>query len=451
MGDPVFDFLDSGGKTAPIEPAKPSATPSSPSNDPTYDFLNSGGKNLKQPLPTPSTEPLPGKTNNTQGPYDSGVPGALGHVITGIAGQIVGGWRGLAALATGATAEEAANASTETAHSLTYDPKAGSPASKVVDVLESPSDYNPLTWIAKGGKKAGELSQDYLGASPGTAAIIEGGINAAPAAFGLKSPIANAAKGALRLVKPAEVIPLARVEPTVRSMPAVADIQREPLPAQPSIRIADMVEPNPTRLATDIEPTVTLPEKTIDQTAEQWPPASATKGPLATIAPVAKSADAIDGTPKFLEGAPESGDPASNAARAKILQRVGLNEARSSAVTGDAKAGATDYQTSKLDNAAGNYMRSVLDGERSALQNHAEGIVRDTGGTVGTDSSALYGRGSTILAPLDSLKQWFDTQTSKLYKAADEKAGGQPVALPKTQEFIGGDQAEFLGTTEGDF
>lgn len=280
------------------------------------------------------------------------------HVVTSIGSQILGGWHGLATLASGGTLKDAAEAVTAAQERGTYQPQ-GEMAQKGAEALASP--YNPMNWVSLLGKKAGEVSQD-LGASPAVATGIETAVNAAPLLLLMKG------KEAAKSGASDEKVPLKLVKPETAASP----------------------EPN------------------LDLT------------------------------------------PAEQMARANTLKRIGMNEARESAITGNPKSAATDFQTSKVDNPAGNYVRSVLDNERQALVNHAEGIVEGTGGTVGTDSAALYSRGNTIIAPLDKLKQWFDNKTSELYKAADEKAQGVPMQTPKLHEFVSGDQAEFLGTTEGE-
>jgi hypothetical protein len=129
---------------------------------------------------------------------------------------------------------------------------------------------------------------------------------------------------------------------------------------------------------------------------------------------------------------------AAAAAREAILKRVGVPEARISALKGDAAAAANDYQESKLNNPNGLRMKQVIDNERSALSNHADSIVQDTGGTAGSaaDESTRVERGNNILAPLDALKDHFDTATRALYKEADARAGGQPTSLGSFQEIL---------------
>lgn len=399
MGDPVYDFLNSGGQTAPASPAASPAGKASA--DPVYEFLNSGGKSIPAPVETPKPQqyrtgrPVPSFTQ------DHAIDETVAHVVTAGGSAILGGWQALSRLASGGTLEDAANAAREQMETGTYQPE-GEAGRSMVENFESPK--NPLNWIPIGAKKAGELAQD-LGANAGTATAIETGINAIPAVVGLKG------KPVLRSVKAGDGAPPieARVEPTLSAgqsveKPIVKALAQEDI--QPPIPL-DIKQP--------------VPVKAVNQ--EQF----------------IKQADLAEEVPKFLDAAPESATAVDKASRAKTLQRIGLTEARESAISGDAKAGATDFQISKLDNAAGNHMRGVLDSERAALTNHAEGIVRDTGGTIGTDASALYGRGSAILAALDALKDFFDRGISALYKEADARAQGLPTKLDSFSQVLSDD------------
>jgi hypothetical protein len=130
---------------------------------------------------------------------------------------------------------------------------------------------------------------------------------------------------------------------------------------------------------------------------------------------------------------------AEQARRAQVLRDIGIQDARRSVITGDRKSGATDFQTSRLDSPAGRLLASKFDEERAALENHADSIVRESGGTIGTDQSALYGRGNTIIGPLDSLKQWFDDRAGALYRAADEQSQGVPTTLDRFRAVLADD------------
>jgi hypothetical protein len=169
----------------------------------------------------------------------------------------------------------------------------------------------------------------------------------------------------------------------------------------------------------------------------------------------APAANAANAAPTFAESAPsvppgQTLPLAEQARRKAVLRSVGLDQAREGAITGNAKESATDAQMAKVNSPSGNVMQAQLDNEKAALASHADDLVKATGGTQGLDQSTLFGRGNTIVAPLDALKEHFDAQTAALYQAADERAQGVPAPMSQTHAYIGGDQAEFLGTTEGE-
>lgn len=163
-------------------------------------------------------------------------------------------------------------------------------------------------------------------------------------------------------------------------------------------------------------------------------------------------------TPPKYEAAPPpaNGQPAASAElpadtqaqRAQTLSNIGLTQARESAISGDRKAAATDYQTSKLDNTPGQKAAAAFGQERGALDNYSDRLVSDTGGSAGLDENALHARGQTIMAPLEGLDDAYTTQVRQLYGAADSKGQGVPVALSRTANVIA-DKPEFVGTVEG--
>ena len=133
-------------------------------------------------------------------------------------------------------------------------------------------------------------------------------------------------------------------------------------------------------------------------------------------------------------------------ARAQILQRVGFDPnapIRMSALTGDGGAAATDAQQAKLDTPVGSAIKAQLANERDVLQNHAENIVKNTGGTLGTDQASMYSRGNVILDPLNALKGWYDSKISQLYGEADARAQGTPTQLNEFKDVL---NDESLGT-----
>jgi hypothetical protein len=161
---------------------------------------------------------------------------------------------------------------------------------------------------------------------------------------------------------------------------------------------------------------------------------------------VGPSTEALPAQPKPATAITSSDE---QAARQQTLQDIGLKEARESAVTGDTKATGTDFQTSKLDNAAGDRMSKVIDAERSALQGYAGQIADASGGSRGLDSPSLYQRGEAISKPVEELSDYFDAKTREAYRAADQAAGGVPIDMPATGDFLKNQRSQFLGTVEG--
>jgi len=160
-------------------------------------------------------------------------------------------------------------------------------------------------------------------------------------------------------------------------------------------------------------------------------------------------------TPPKFEAATPAGvaveapaDPAAEAQRAATLQQIGLQEARESAITGDKKAAAGDYQQSKLDNEGGKVLSDTFANERAALDNHADKLVAEAGGSTGLDETSLHNRGSTILQPLNDLSDHLDAKIKDLYSQADAKAQGLPLELSNTSKVLA-NRPEFIGTTEG--
>lgn len=132
------------------------------------------------------------------------------------------------------------------------------------------------------------------------------------------------------------------------------------------------------------------------------------------------------------KAAPQAEAPTSPAAldRARTLQKVGLDQVRTSALTNDGPSAMAEFQTSKDPTTQlGREANRIFTQERSALQDFGQKIVERTGGSPGTDGATLEARGNTILEPLDKLGEYYDKRIGELYDAAGERAQGQPVAL----------------------
>lgn len=128
--------------------------------------------------------------------------------------------------------------------------------------------------------------------------------------------------------------------------------------------------------------------------------------------------------------------------RTAVLKRVGLDDVRTSAVTGNVAEAAKDFQVSKYTGEpAGLAAKAQFDSERQALVSHGEKTVQATGGTLGLDQDALNIRGQTIAKPFDSLRSWFDNAKGELYKTAEERSNGLPAVDPTPIESVLGDRS----------
>lgn len=159
--------------------------------------------------------------------------------------------------------------------------------------------------------------------------------------------------------------------------------------------------------------------------------------PIGTAAPGAAPNAAGSAVAAFDSPPVEGGVPdAAQDARSAVLQRIGLENARPSAIAGDAKAAATDWQLSKLDEPLGVQAKAQFDAEKTALTTHAQSIVDDTGGTTGTDEDTLNDRGRTIAAPFDALRDWFTGQKKGLYDTALQRGQNSPIGEMTSTESL---------------
>jgi hypothetical protein len=134
--------------------------------------------------------------------------------------------------------------------------------------------------------------------------------------------------------------------------------------------------------------------------------------------------------------------------RVDTFKRIGLDEVRNSAITGDSRQAGTEFQTSKLkDNPAGDRLAGVVDAEQHAVETHADSLIDTAGGSRGLAQPDLTSRGRALTAPVNGLNQSIENATQAAYEAAKQKATG-PIQLPSVQALTGA-PAQFLGTVEG--
>lgn len=298
-------------------------------------------------------------------PVDQFVQGAFDRAITSTAGAIGGGLKGLWDIAMGNGQTAPADVQ-QVEQGAAYKPQTGAQAA---GAATASSNWNPLNWpgiaISKTGQFLGDTAE-RMGAPPS----ISTALDVAPAAAAmLYGPVRD----------------VATREPYT--------VEAENVGA-PATNGAAVPGANPQSISA----------------------ASVGQGALPQGAPEP------DGPP--IEG---GYSPEAQAERAAILQRVGITQARESAVEGNAKDAASDVLMSKYDQPAGRAAAAQFEAERNALASHAESIIGETGGTVGMDEDALANRGATIARPFDQLREYFDANTRRLYAEADQRAAGTPL------------------------
>lgn len=342
---------------------------------------------------------------------------------TALGSSIVAGWRGIAELAQGHSLKDAVDTIRGQQGSGTYEPS--TPASQgVVGALASP--YNPLNWPAEGGKIVGGKLADA--GYPGAGAAVESVATIAPLALARGPKRAPVTIEATPVGNAVEVTANVETPAIWRNEMARRQAANEPVAAPAETQPTGRAYQPPETVSTEAPAPINGPE--VPKFSQSAREVDNGLQPVDTAPPPNVGKLTLPAAQKAAEAAPEGALPASQQkARSDILRRVGLDEVRASAVQGDPKAAATDFQSSKLDNAGGNLMRSVIDREKAALVQHAENIVQETGGTFGIDEAAKMSRGNAIVAPLDSLKSYFDKAISNLYKEADQRAAGVPTKL----------------------
>jgi hypothetical protein len=135
-----------------------------------------------------------------------------------------------------------------------------------------------------------------------------------------------------------------------------------------------------------------------------------------------------------------------------VLKRVGIEDARESALNGDAGSAARDFQVTKFEEPAGIKAKAQFDAEKQALVNHGEGIIQKTGGSLGLDEASLNTRGQVVAAPFDALGDWFTKKTGELYATAEERSQGMPNVQPASLEALLNDRSfknQLTATNQG--
>jgi hypothetical protein len=390
MSDPTYDFLASGGTSSAAS-----------SGDPTLDFLSSGGASA----PVKAAEP------EGPAPWKEAAGKMFLHAATGMGANAIAGVRSVYDLATGVPLSEVDKRNQKFISEHTYEPKDA--ATRGLDLaIDDPR--SPLNWPAKAFDMLGDAINQVTDPRSWDRRA-EGSKFLGPNEQGV-GMITN---------RPPAALPTTGTGTTALG-PIISGIGQVAAGAKPFMgEVSTQLPTSRSAPGWGAEVEAPAPKTTAAPTATA-PTLSTSEAPRAApFEPVdipGKPGVAVDTEP-VEGGLPKS---AGNA-RADILKRVGVENARESALQGDAKAAATDWQLSRFDEPAGVAAKAQFDSERSALENHSQKIVQKTGGTLGTDEDSINTRGQTIARPFDALSDWFDQQRKKLYAAADQRANGGPI------------------------
>lgn len=383
--DPAQDFLESGGTSAhPLDAANDASTPSitPPSTgDVGQDFLESGGT---------STHPLqaPTKTAKTAKPsYWEQV--ARDEAETGAA-------PGEAALALGTSmiAKPVSDIAglAATAHDVLSGTKDGDPEGfrrSIQDALT----YQPRSDVGKGTAQAISSATDAtVGEFGRGAGEFYGG---AARRIGLPTPVSDAIERG--------------VTEAAQQTPLIFGLKEAPKFEAPRLTETGAPEAPPV--------------------APKGEPAAAPKtAPFEVNDAQAQTELGIKPEKQEVQEGPTVASEPQQQARKDLFKRVGIKEVPTSAVTGDAQAAADDFDSTKYTgDPIGDRVRGVMAGNRKALADHAESIVEDAGGRVGTDQTTMKAKGKTMAAPVDALRTHIDNATTNLYKQTSERFGPNPV------------------------
>lgn len=355
--------------------------------------------------------------------------GVAGHALTAGGSALKGGldvaarygfgaWEGLTKLLSGgsisdagkelaAAAQDAPGILQSAQEKGTYQPEPGSSAAKLSGVLD---EYGPGALIGKGSEAAADWAEKH-----GTPPIVSTAIKEAPliagAVLGIRSlgvpAVGRALKGESTAAAEAAAALRTRVEPTL------SDFSGEQT-GEASIR---QFVPG--------EPIIGTPLKTDSVT-----PIGTNRAPIKMEpSPPPNQVQTIEGGPGYRAGdsvTTAKASPEQRVENAKLLRRLGLDDARESAISEDPKAANTDYNASQPDTTEGKRMFNLMEKERGALRNTASDIAANTGKE---PLASSYSVGKSMIKPLNGLEDWFDSNASRLYKEADQKAQGVPVKL----------------------
>ncbi len=199
---------------------------------------------------------------------------------------------------------------------------------------------------------------------------------------------------------------------------------------------------------------------TLDSSGQHYvlkKPQAAAETPAAAPAAAPAETPAAAPTPMKFAPPPEEGtaqgdlSDAEQTRRRGILRRVGFDDVRTSAITGNTTDIGNDFQTSKLDNTRGRAMKDTIAQERQKLAGASQDLIDRTQGTQGMDETSRYARGQTMVKPVVDFRDHLNSEIDKAYTAAKEKYGTTALpALDNFNDFLKNHKGEFEATQEGE-
>lgn len=126
----------------------------------------------------------------------------------------------------------------------------------------------------------------------------------------------------------------------------------------------------------------------------------------------------------------------------QLLNDIGLDDIRQSALNGDPLEASSQYITSKADKGAyAQGMRNQIELEKTALSNHFGSIEKELGGTVPRRGTSLevsdeMKRGKKVKDSLESAQQAHKDKTDELYNKASQEVGAIPVELTDLKTYL---------------
>ena len=138
--------------------------------------------------------------------------------------------------------------------------------------------------------------------------------------------------------------------------------------------------------------------------------------------------------------------PEDISAREQLLNKIGLEDVRLSALTGNPKEAASQFITAQADQGPyGSGMTQQINLEKQALDNHFNKIQEEAGGTA-IRHNTPFQEGDKIKVGRtikDALQEGYDShqkETTGLYKEATDTLGSTPVELKGFNEFLNADE-----------